>query len=357
MPYGIEYLSKEQIKLVKERLSKGGVVTSELMEDLLDHFCVAIEEEMKQGRPFQSAFNYVFDTLQEDELKTTEMKTQELLEGKKIFYPNLLQSFGLLLLAFMISWVVSLTVQAIAIGEENVEVRAQWLSQNYLLIFEISSILTFGGTIGYAIWKIRRTQVSMPIFSFRSVPTYVYGVLLLIVIFSRVWLEPIAIFPPFFQEFKVAHLSRLEAFSPWVILLLTIFNVTLVELLLRGIILKGLLMTMTPLRAILWSSLFCALLGYPYFASYFTLNLMLGWIYWKTRSLYPTIFLFAAGFIIIYIISLFMDHPKDFFLHFSLWEYLGKNLVIYIPLVVGSFLITAGLFYYLHRKLSPESSV
>jgi membrane protease YdiL (CAAX protease family) len=317
---------------------------------------VAIEEKRKKRKPFLSAFEHVFDNLQEDELKITEMKTKELTEGKKIFYPDLLQSFLMVLAAFLIGWVVSLTVQAIALGEENVEVRSQWLNQNYLWIILLSGLLTVGGPLAYAIWQRRKTSANAPIFSFRSVPPYVYRVILLIVIFSGFWLEPLSLFFPPFQEFRAAYNSQLEGFSPLLLTLLTIFAVILKELLFRGIILKGLLMTTTPLRAILWSSLFCAAFSFPYFAVIFIISIMQGWLYWKTRSLYPPIFLIGIGYVIRYIATLFADQPKDFFFHFKWWEYVDQNLMIYIPLVVGSFLLTAALFYYLHKRLSAASS-
>lgn len=356
MPHDVVSLSKEQIRQIKEKIGQEGVVTPELVEELVDHFCVAIEEEMKGGRTFESAFDKVFDNLQEDELKVTEMKTKELTEGKTIFYPDLLQSFLMVLAAFLISWVVSLTVQAIALGEENVEVRAQWFNQNFLWIGLLSGLLTLGGPLAYAIWKRNKTSASAPVFSFRSVPHYVYAVIVLIVVFSMFWLEPLAIFFPFFKNVRSAYISQLEGFSPLLLTLITIIIMVLGELLFRGIILKGLLMTMTPLRAILWSSLFFALTNYPYFVTMFITGMMSGWLYWKTRSLYPTIFMMVIWFIFPYAVMPFVNHSKDFFFHFSWWEYVEHNLMIYIPLVVGSLLMTSGLFYYLHRKLNAESS-
>ncbi|WPP48171.1 CPBP family intramembrane glutamic endopeptidase [Catalinimonas niigatensis] len=352
MPHDVVSLSKEQIRQIKEKIGQEGVVTPELVEELVDHFCVAIEEEMKGGRTFESAFDKVFDNLQEDELKVTEMKTKELTEGKTIFYPDLLQSFLMVLAAFLISWVVSLTVQAIALGEENVEVRAQWFNQNFLWIGLLNGLLTLGAPLAYAIWKRKKISAHAPVFSFCSVPFYVYGMILPIVVFSWFWLEPLAIFSPFFKDIRSAYISQLEGFSPLLLTLITIIIIVLGELLFRGIILKGLLMTMTPLRAILWSSLFYALTSYPYFITRFITGILLGWLYWKTRSLYPTIFLMVIGIIIPYVVLPFVNHSKDFFFHFSWWEFFDKNLMIYVPLIISSLLVTAGLFNYLRKKLN-----
>lgn len=355
MPDDLASLNKAQIKYIKEKICQKGVNTPDLLEDLLDHFCMAVEEEMKDGKSFESAFTHVFDSLQEDELKTTEMKTQELLEGKKIFYPDLLQSFLMVLAIFLISWMTGQTVQAILIGEENEELRMQWYNQNFLWISLLGGLLSLGGPLAYAIWQRKKTSIHAPVFSFRSVPFYVYGIILLVVVFSWFWLEPFAIFFPFFKDVRSAYISQLEGFSPLLLTLITIIIMVLGELLFRGIILKGLLMTMIPLRAILWSSLFYALTNYTYFVTTFITGILLGWLYWKTRSLYPIIFMMVIWFIFPYAMMSFADQPKEFFFHFSWWELVEHNLMIYLPLIISSFLLTLGLLYYLHRRLSAAS--
>ncbi|MEQ9440824.1 MAG: type II CAAX endopeptidase family protein [Cyclobacteriaceae bacterium] len=357
MPSTLAHLSKAQISLIRERLQHEGIKTPELAEDLLDHFCVAIEEEMGQGQAFESAFEHVFNILQEDELKTTEMKTQELLEDKKIFYPDLFQSFLLVLMVFAIGWLVHLGVKAIAIGIEDLPTRELWFKQNYLLIAETSFIFSLGIPMGYAIWEKRKTQRNVSIFSFRSVPLYVYAVMLLVGVLIGVWLEPLYMFFPLFQKAREAERSILENFSPLTVIIVSIGNMVLLELLSRGIILRGLLMTMPPLKAILCSSLFCAIIIYPQFPSIFFLSLILGWVYWKTRSLYPAIFMLAAIQALYYGITPFISAPKNFYLYFRWWNYVDHNLWIYIPMVAGTLLLTIGLLYYLHQKLSAESSL
>lgn len=349
MPPPITYLTKRQISVIRGRIQKEGVKTSELLEDLLDHFCVAVEEEMMQGRSFDSAFNRVFSALQENELKTTEMKTQELLEGKKIFYPDLGQSHLSLLVFVLIGGIAYLTILAIAYGEPDNELRAQWLDQYRLIHFEIAILLAYGGAIGYAVREIRRTQVNAPVFSFRPVPAYGYAVIILIAVLSQFWLEPLRLWqaPPAIAE-------QLGTSSPEVVGLVLVINVILFELLFRGIILKGLLMTTTPIRAILWSTWLGSIFGMTFFFFYFLVGLMQGWLYWKTRSLYASMLLLLTSIISGYFIALFLS-PLDR-TSFSWWEYLDKNVVLYIPLVIGSLLLTVALLYYLHRSLSTDSS-
>lgn len=350
MPASVIHLTKEQIDLIKARIKEGGIKTPELAEDLLDHFCVAIEEKMSDAQAFESAFEQVFNTLQEDELKATEMKTQELLEGKKIFYPNLKQSFGLL--ALLVGGTIFLTIVAIAIGGSNSEEGQQYLLDRYLPLMIIGgNLIVIGGVIAYAIREIRQTQVSAPVFSFRSVPAYVYGIVLLIAVLSQFWLEPLSLFLSFSQD---AITERMGNYHPGVVILVIMVNVVLMELLFRGIILKGLLMTTTPVKAILWSSFLCALAGFSSFFFYFFISLMLGWLYSKTRSLYPTILMFATATLVSYGFSWLLNLDDKAI--FSWWAYMNRNVTIYIFLVSGSLLLTGALFYFFHQRLSSESS-
>ncbi|MEK6476011.1 type II CAAX endopeptidase family protein [Catalinimonas sp. 4WD22] len=363
MPDDLASLNKAQVKRIKERISQEGVETPELLEDLLDHFCVAVEEEMKGGRSFESAFTQVFDSLQEDELKTTEMKTQELTEGKKIFYPDVKQSLGLMIMivGLVILWSIGviivlsvLTGVGIIEGGGGEAHRNLFMDQYYPLIVTVSNLLVFGAVIAYAIREIRRTQISAPVFSFRAVPVYVFGVVVLTAILSQFWLDPVAMISILPEDAMAEHMERIRNVSPILMILVACVNVILFELLFRGIILKGLLMTTTPLKAILWSSFLSACVGFQLPLFFFLISLILGWIYWKTRSLYPTILLFVTGTLFSYGASILVGNPAES--SFSWWEVAEHDLTIYLPLVIGSFLLTLGLFYYLHKRSNVATS-
>lgn len=76
------------------------------------------------------------------------------------------------------------------------------------------------------------------------------------------------------------------------------------EWLYRGIILKGLLTHYSPLKAIVWSAvIFTVINAYPWHpAVTFCLALAIGWVYWRTRSLWLCIFMHsinsAASFLV-----------------------------------------------------------
>jgi len=91
------------------------------------------------------------------------------------------------------------------------------------------------------------------------------------------------------------------------------------EWLCRGVILKGLLNNQTPpYKAIAWSSLIFAVLHLnPWQAiPAFCLGFAIGWVYWRTKSLWPCIFMHAVNngfaFIMLY---LFPDTPANASLH------------------------------------------
>jgi hypothetical protein len=53
-------LSPEQITCVRNRIQREGIHGAELLDDMVDHICCAIEREMDRGSGFESAFSRVF---------------------------------------------------------------------------------------------------------------------------------------------------------------------------------------------------------------------------------------------------------------------------------------------------------
>lgn len=93
-----------------------------------------------------------------------------------------------------------------------------------------------------------------------------------------------------------------------------IFAPLLEELLCRGVILRGLLNHTTPTRAILWSALIFGVIHLnPWQAiPAFILGAIMGWVYWKSRSLWSTIFLHFVNNLFSYTITvLYPSLPVD----------------------------------------------
>ena len=65
------------------------------------------------------------------------------------------------------------------------------------------------------------------------------------------------------------------------------------EFLCRGMMLRGMLHTMSPRKAVIWSAVLFAVMHLNPWQSIpaFLIGLLLGWVYWRTHSLWATIFL------------------------------------------------------------------
>jgi len=86
------------------------------------------------------------------------------------------------------------------------------------------------------------------------------------------------------------------------------------EVFCRGIILRGLLKHMSPLKAILWSAFMFGVIHLnPWQAiPAFLIGSLMGWVYWKTRSIWATIFIHFVNNGFSYLILLiYPELPAD----------------------------------------------
>jgi membrane protease YdiL (CAAX protease family) len=97
------------------------------------------------------------------------------------------------------------------------------------------------------------------------------------------------------------------------LLMLVVFAPLLEELFCRGIILRGLLNHTSPINAIaLSAAIFGIIHMNPWQAiPAFLIGLLMGWIYWKTRSLWATIFIHFVNNGFAYIITIFFPQLPD----------------------------------------------
>ena len=106
------------------------------------------------------------------------------------------------------------------------------------------------------------------------------------------------------------------------------------EWLFRGIILKGLLSRYSPLKAIIWSALMFGVIhfnpwqGIPVFFA----GLMIGWIYWRTRSLWLCIFIHAVNNAAAFIFSAFLF--PDAKVNASIFDHTGGYYIYAVALLL-----------------------
>jgi membrane protease YdiL (CAAX protease family) len=198
-------------------------------------------------------------------------------------YPTLGQSVALMAIFLAINIIVAL-LGLILVGEATAS--TSWMTL-------ISYVLSFGLTISLALLIRNRQAQSAGSFNVRSIPGKFYPVLVLITLTVSILVEPLTepIPVPAWLEGILLKLLLDKSFAMFV--LMVIAAPILEELLFRGIILEGFLKNYNPWKAIIWSSLLFGLahLNPWQFIAAFFVGLIIGWLYLKTQSLVPGIFM------------------------------------------------------------------
>ena len=127
------------------------------------------------------------------------------------------------------------------------------------------------------------------------------------------------------------------------------------EWLYRGIILKGLLARYTPLKAIIWSSvIFSAVHLNPWqTVSAFCGALAIGWIYWRTRSLWYCIFMHMVNNVMGFLFLVFFaDTPYDI----TMTELTnGCHIYLYVAILIIGILSWKGIKNILSSGTAAEA--
>jgi len=153
---------------------------------------------------------------------------------------------------------------------------------------------------------------------FNKIPAFLYITLLLLSLSVNVILDPVttAIPMPEYIEKLFAMLTNRDI---WTFMTVGITGPILEELLFRGIILDGFLNRYKPGKAIFWSALLFGLFHMnPWqFIPAFLIGLILGYIYLKTRSLIPVIFIHiinnSFSYLMVYIFGEEVQSYRDIF--------------------------------------------
>ena len=153
---------------------------------------------------------------------------------------------------------------------------------------------------------------------FNRIPVILYVIILLLSLSLNVILDPVstAIPMPEYIEKLFAMLTKRDI---WTFLTVGITGPILEEVLFRGIILDGFLNRYKPGKAIFWSALLFGLFHMnPWqFIPAFLIGLLLGYIYLKTRSLIPVIFIHiinnSFSYLMVYIFGEDVQSYRDIF--------------------------------------------
>ncbi|PKP00009.1 MAG: hypothetical protein CVU13_00395 [Bacteroidetes bacterium HGW-Bacteroidetes-8] len=199
-----------------------------------------------------------------------------------------------------------------------------------------------------------RVSVEIDRPNFGSIGALLSFIMILPLVFSfNLVTEPLTMWmevPQFFKDLMLQiQTNKLSSF-----LAIVIFAPLLEEIFCRGIILRGLLHHTTPAKAIIWSAVMFGVMHLnPWQAiPAFLLGLLMGWIYWRTRSLWIVIFIHFINNGFSYLITiLFPEIPVDF----GFADLIPGNY--YYLIYILALIYTAGVIFYMNKlygKIIPS---
>lgn len=167
---------------------------------------------------------------------------------------------------------------------------------------------------------------------------------------TMILLDPISACIPMPETVKEIYMQMLNN-SVWTTVSVVIAAPLVEEFLLRGIIMRGLLIHTYPLKAILYSAMFFALIHMNLYqaAGAFLLGLFMGWIYYMTGSLWLTILIHFTNN---GCSTLFTMVLPESYIDITLMEYAITHYgtTYYIILYTVAALIFTATAYYFHKN-------
>ena len=218
--------------------------------------------------------------------ETVAEKNQEQ-EGIKMAYPNVKQGWGILGLYLAITVVFSIPISIVAIFGVDIQ-TGPFLFVNYAIPLITLILIT-----QYWWKKNPKNQVKIALKPFPVTIIPVVFVLTLALGIVNNGITGLVPMPDFLIEiFKDALQINI-----WGFITIVLAASILEEILFRGIVLEGLLRNYNPFKAILWSSLFFGIFHMnPWqFVAAFFIGMAIGYLYWKTGSIWVGILMHAIN--------------------------------------------------------------
>jgi membrane protease YdiL (CAAX protease family) len=343
-------LTKAQTELIRSTLLQKGISHPDLEADLLDHVCSDVETRMAAGVDFEAAYEAAMGSFGERELQQVQQKTAALLDGTNVFYPGIRQTLGMLFLFFVLYFFSHfVVVKPIAQLDRD-------FYQQYAILLE--SILISGSlllVIAYARMELNERGFTRgTIFPFRAVPPGVFPAIAGILLVSGLWLEIATRWIPIPDALQRVIEYRLTHYTPLPVFVFSVLLFPLlIEILYRGIILRGLLRKYDPLKAILVSSLLYAVCWNPYFfGGTFLMGLFCGWLFYRTQSLLPAAATQMAAALSTFAGILYFK-PQTY--EQMLWKSMFRSDAWYYGAGLVSLLLTVLLLWWLPKNISSPA--
>lgn len=223
---------------------------------------------------------------------------------KKLAYPSIQQGWGILGLFIVISLAFSIPIALLRLfGLE--------LPGGPTLFFSYSIPLLVLILVTRYWWK--RNPLNHNQLSFKSFPFELFPAILIICVSLMFINGEIVSWMPMPEFIKEIFKDFVQP-NAWGFATIAIAAAILEEVLFRGIVLEGLLRNYHPWRAILWSALFFGIfhLNPWQFVVAFLLGTAIGYLYWKTRSIWVGVLIHFINNATAFVLGIYYPEEESF---------------------------------------------
>ena len=262
--------------------------------------------------------------------------------GQKVIYPDIKSTVVLFFVFILTNFIVAIPAIILVIGLNGLYLNTPLLKSSLNLLLYVATLLI---TIWSAIKRSKKQQGYFLRISFSKIPAWLVPVVIIGTLAMVIPLEQTSAWIPMPNSIQKLFQST---FTKDII---SIINVAIAapvleEILCRGIVLRGLLKNYSPYTAVLVSAIFFGAIHLnPWQAiPAFLGGLFLGWIYYKTQSVVPGIFIHAT-INVTATLFLFLPHNQQGFLGL-----LGTHY--YLGALVVSILVFTAVCFIIQKKVS-----
>lgn len=250
------------------------------------------------------------------------------------YYPSIKQSAGLILKMTLLSIPVAIPFVLLSLFLKYLKPDATQIDSIIFLLMYIAVLVI---VIRIGLSSFRETNQSDYRLKFRKISLKTMAILLVVLISAIFITEPLDYLIPMPDAFRDFMLKLLQP-NIFSFLSVAVAAPILEELLFRGIILEGFLRNYSPQKAIIWSAVIFGLAHLNPWQAFgaIAIGLLIGWLYWKTDSLLPGIFLHFANNLLAYLLTFSINSTfESFYMLINNWVIYGIIFGIALGILTG----------------------
>ncbi|MPQ45701.1 CPBP family intramembrane metalloprotease [Marinifilum sp. N1E240] len=214
-------------------------------------------------------------------------KEEYTIEAERSAYPTVKQGWGIIgiLLIIVIGYSLPVGLIQLALGDT---LKGPMSFINYAVPFIILIFVT-------RIWWKKNPKNENTLL-FKSFPLAILPAVVIITLAMLIVNVEITSWVPA-PEWLMELFKDMAQDNLWGLITIAVAAPILEEILMRGIVLDGMLKNYNPWKAIIWSAVLFGIMHFnPWqFVSAFFIGIVMGYLYWKTKSLALTIFIHALN--------------------------------------------------------------